>query len=116
MSSEITGFSTPDIRQALADQISHIVNEECRARLAEAVYRCKAGGINKLTRLVYQVAVCVHGRQKTTALFTRFLLHAHHVKQGNYIEQIIQCGVAGLLAGRLSAQQVHCMQQALVRG
>lgn len=97
------------IRRVLAEQIGSIGCEERRAALAESVYRCSAGRISWLTRLVYRIAICVHGRQKTTTLFMRFLLHAQRVEKVDYIERIIREVNKDLRAGRLSAQQVACI-------
>jgi hypothetical protein len=103
------------MRRLLVSQIQLIHSDEEQAQLAEAMFRCKAGRITWATRIAYWVARWLHGEEKTSTLFTRFLLHARHVEKVDYIQRIIEQVARDLLAGKLDARQIHLIQEIVQR-
>lgn len=92
-------------QRILADEIVNLDDDDARVRIAETMYRYGVARLNKVLALTYWVATHIHGQEKTSMLFCRFLLHAKRVENTDFIGQMLAAGVNQLRQGALNAQQ-----------
>lgn len=92
-------------QRMLADEIVSFDDDDARVRIAETMYRLGVARLNFMLGLTYWAAIRIHGQEKTSMLFCRFLLHAKRVENSDFIGQMLNAGVDKLRVGALTAQQ-----------
>jgi hypothetical protein len=92
-------------QRKLADEIVSVDDDDVRVRIAEAMYRVRVARLNLMLALAYWIATRIHGQEKTSLLFCRFLLHAKRVENNDFIGQMLETGVRRLREGALNSYQ-----------
>lgn len=100
-------------QRILADEIVSLQDDDARVRIAETMYRLGVAQMNWVLALVYWIATRIHGQEKASLLFCRFLLHAKRVENTDFIGQLLNTGVTKLRQGALTGHQSLALRSLL---